>query len=83
MKETAEGDKYHINKMLISSFDYLYVWKEECQKMGAQVIELHGLLEREGIICQEEFYKLEYSEKDFSCINFDERKRGIKNYVGF
>ncbi len=63
---------YNINKIIISSFDYRYIWIEECKSNSQiQVIDLYDLFEREGIMCQKEFYKLEFAECDFAGIDVE------------
>lgn len=61
-----EIEKYKIDYIVISSYDYREIWKNELKgKMDVQIIDLYEILETKGIVCTKEFYKNNYIKEDF------------------
>lgn len=63
--ETLHGIK--IDYFVVSSYGYRKQWKKELTQLNCgNVIEIYEQLEKEGIICNKEFYKKDFVEEDFS-----------------
>ena len=60
-----EIQNYKIDKILLSSFEYKDVWKEELSRTSAELIDLYREYEKAGIDCTRAFYKRKYIPQDF------------------
>ena len=65
MLEPSSVDKSKIDVLILSSFDYKEMWKREFEGSEMEVIDVYDELEKVGIYCQREFYKLDYELADF------------------
>lgn len=62
----AEISKYQIKNIVISSFKYRDSWKKEfdgCKEL--RIVDIYEAMEKEGIMCDREFYLTEYVAEDF------------------
>ena len=60
-----EIGKYKIDEVLLSSFDYRGVWKEELEGTKIKLHDIYDSFEKKGIVCTQEFYKRKYISEDF------------------
>lgn len=60
-----EVDEYKIDEILLSSFDYRGVWKEELEGTKIKLHDIYDSFEKKGIVCTQEFYKRKYISEDF------------------
>lgn len=61
-----EISKYQIKNIVISSFKYRDSWKKEfdgCKEL--RIVDIYEAMEKEGIMCDREFYLTEYVAEDF------------------
>lgn len=61
-----EMKDYHIDFLLLSSYQYKDVWKEELSSFSdIKIIDMYDIFEENGIYCNREFYHLTYEKEDF------------------
>jgi len=58
-------DKYKIDEVLLSSYDYKNEWKTEFANPKIKIHDIYDAFEKEGVICTKEFYKRQYIPEDF------------------
>lgn len=57
---------YHIDFLLLSSYQYRDVWKEEMIPFqDIKIIDMYDIFEENGIYCNRDFYHLTYEKEDF------------------
>ncbi|MCM1560251.1 MAG: LTA synthase family protein [Butyrivibrio sp.] len=65
----VEAADCQVDKVFIVSFDCRQEWKAEClNSIRAEILDIYDILEEKGIVCQEDFYCLEYADEDFEGI---------------
>lgn len=61
-----EMKDYHIDFLLLSSYQYKDAWKEELSLFSdIKIIDMYDIFEENGIYCNREFYYLAYEKDDF------------------
>lgn len=58
--------KYGVDCVVISSFRHRESWKEELDNYkGIKIVDIYVELERQGIVCEKEFWMMDYKKEDF------------------
>ncbi|MBQ3513260.1 MAG: hypothetical protein IJA32_05605 [Lachnospiraceae bacterium] len=61
-----EMKDYHIDFLLLSSYQYRDVWKEEMIPFqNIKIIDMYDIFKENGIYCNRDFYHLTYEKEDF------------------
>lgn len=59
-------EEYKIDFVILSSFKHRKNWKKEFADSSVQrVVDIYEELEKEGIVCEREFYAMDYVKEDF------------------